>query len=77
MDKCEQTGGAAFDRGRVTGKRSRTNLQYRMESYTRKGVKTRWMESVGDTEYGVGDEVYFFMFPDGRGMVLGRMSRDT
>lgn len=25
--------------------------------------------------YAVGDEVYFFMFPDGRGMILGKMER--
>ena len=27
-------------------------------------------------EYYVGDEVYFFLFPDGRGMILGKMIRE-
>ncbi len=103
MDKSEQTGNAAFDRGKITDKRKREHWQYKVESYTRKGVRSRWMESVGaylyewgecgkcDTslctyypdgkkdkfEYEIGDEVYFFMFADGRGMILGKMCRDT
>jgi len=77
VDKSEKTCGAAFDRGKVIEKRIRDRQQYKMESYNRKGVQSRWMEAVGNADYLVGDEVYYFMFPDGRGMVLGSMSRDT
>ena len=62
-----------------------------MESATRKGIKSRWMEATtaycneytdpehndGKYQYSGGDEVYYFQFSDGRGMILGAMLRDT
>ena len=45
---------------------------YRVKSYTRDGVITRWIEAA-QGEYEEQDKVYFFMFDDGRGMILGRM----
>lgn len=91
MDKTERTGGVAAERGKISEKRKRDNWQYKVESLTRKGVKSRWMEACGaycnewteneenngKYEYQTGDEVYYFMFPDGRGMILGKMTRDT
>lgn len=77
------------ERGRITDKRKHDQFQYKVESMTRKGVTSRWMEAVGayvneytedvedKYEYNPGDEVYCFMFPDGRGMILGKMTRDT
>ena len=79
-----------IDRGRITEKRAgERSWEYRVESYTRGGAKTRWIETVGTYiheksgehatddkyEYLVGDEVFFFMFGDGRGMILGGMAR--
>lgn len=91
MDKTEKTGGISVERGKITAKRLRACLQYKVESETRKGVDSRWMEAVsaycneytdakhneGKFEYSVGEEVYYFMFADGRGMILGPMTRDT
>ena len=91
MDKMEKTGGVSIERGEITEKRKVDQWQYKVESMTRKGVGTRWMEAVsaycneyteaeqesGKKEYQVGDEVYYFMFADGRGMILGKMLRDT
>ncbi len=64
---------------------------YKVKSYTMKGVTTRWIEAInagvneykGDPaveikyQYSLNDEVYYFMFADGRGMILGPMRRDT
>lgn len=58
-----------IDRGRISGK---DGTLYRVESYTRGGVLSRWIEAV-QGEYALNDSVYFFMFDDGRGMILGRM----
>lgn len=63
---------------------------YRVESATRDGVKTRWIESVNayineykgeppvtdKISYSTGDMVYYFMFPDGRGMIIGKIRTD-
>ena len=88
----EQVLGAFLDRGKIVEKSA--GPLYRVESYTREGVKTRWIESINQYvneyksvlpydaeaqqdkfEYAVNDEVYFFMFPDGRGMILGKLLR--
>lgn len=63
---------------------------YKVKSATRDGIVSRWMESVNanineyqdkppeevKAEYYVGDLVYYFMFSDGRGMVLGKVRKD-
>lgn len=64
---------------------------YKIKSSTRDGLKSRWMEPInayineytGDDppvkdkyEYLVGDLVNYFMFPDGRGMILGKIRKD-
>ena len=43
---------------------------YRVESFARDGVITPPIPAINDTEYTVGDRVYFFLFDDGRGSVL-------
>lgn len=58
-----------IDRGRISEK---NGALYRVASYTRDGVLSRWMEAV-QGEYAPEDKVYFFMFDDGRGMIVGRM----
>lgn len=91
MDKTEKTGGVFIERGKIVEKRKAGNWQYKVESATRKGVKSVWMEAVGaycneytdaeheegKYEYSVGNEVYYFQFTDGRGMILGVMLRET
>ncbi|MBQ6960873.1 MAG: hypothetical protein IJP78_07860 [Clostridia bacterium] len=92
MDKMEMTPCVGIERGKICDKKA--GPCYKVESYTRDGVKSRWMESVNKYvneyqcdsiydiahekkyEYEIGDEVYFFMFDDGRGMILGKMQRD-
>lgn len=85
----ETTAGAKFDRGVIKETRTQGTRQYKVQSLTDKGVKSRWMEAVntycneyteddgndGKYTYAVNDEVYFFMFPDGRGMIMGKMLR--
>ena len=72
--------GARIERGtidEVSGKK------YKVKSLSRDGVKTPWIEVLsikptlyGDvyvpTEYKSGDMVYYFMFPDGHGAILGK-----
>ena len=62
-----------FQRGIVDQKRDGDLYDlYKVKSYTCDGVITRWIEAV-QGEYEIDQEVYFFMFDDGRGMILGRM----
>lgn len=57
--------------------------RYRIKSICRDGVTTPWLEVLcvnpkltdaeyKPTEYKTGDMVYFFMFPDGHGAILGK-----
>lgn len=89
MEKICVTGGGLFDRGVITDRREETNWQYKVQSLTHGKTNSRWMEAVGaycneytkadesagKYTYQINDEVYFFMFPDGRGMILGKMLR--
>lgn len=70
MDNCYNAPVVGFERGKVSKKK--TGPLYKVESYTRDGITTRWIEAV-QGEYQIGDDVYFFMFDDGRGMIVGRM----
>ena len=70
MEDCYGCLKVGFERGKVCGKK--TGPLYKVESYTRDGIVSRWIEAV-QGEYQIGDNVYFFMFDDGRGMILGRM----
>ena len=86
MQKSETYQGAYIDRGKIIREESGGFV---VSSYENPGVETRPMKPVnayvreyeGDppTEnkytYASNDEVYFFMFPDGRGMILGKMER--
>ena len=93
MDTNEYTATVGFERGTIREKKADSlpsRYVYKVESATRGGIISRWMESVNanineyrgeppeenKAEYAVGDLVYFFMFPDGRGMVLGKVRKD-
>lgn len=85
MKKNETPPATGFiDRGTIKEKKAGTHLQYKVKSLTYPNVTSRWIESVGayaqaeaeEYEYAINDEVYFCLFPDGRGIVLGKMTRD-
>lgn len=61
--------GAQIERGIVVAAR---DSQYSVKSYTRPGIITPLMKSsVSGLE--VGNQVYFFMFPDGDGLIIAKM----
>lgn len=62
--------GASIERGIVLAAESDG---YRVKSLTRDGVVTPPIAAVGEGEYAVGARVYFFVFDDGRGAILGSM----
>lgn len=70
MDDCYSCQIVGFERGNVVAVMD--GLLYKVKSYTRDGIISRWIEAV-QGQYQKGDDVYFFMFDDGRGMILGRM----
>ena len=45
---------------------------YIVRSITRDGIETNTLKAKDGESYNAGDCVYFFVFPDGNGMVLGR-----
>ena len=90
-----RTPGITIERGIVKEKKIPDNCYwwvYRVESVTRDGLKSLWMESIdvwehvrdpdipyggNQTGYAVGTKVYFFLFEDGRGMILNRIEDET
>lgn len=77
MDKSEATGLVGLERGRIREVREDGDgWVYKVESYTRDGILTRWIEAVGGEEMAQGTDVFYFMFADGRGLILGRARKD-
>lgn len=86
MQENENRQGATIDRGKIIREESGG---YVVSSYQNPQAVTRPMKPVneyvreyeGDPPierkytYATGDEVYFIMFPDGRGLILGKMER--
>ena len=58
--------GARIERGRIA---AAEDGQYTVESCDRPGVTAWDLEAMGGN-YTVGDTVYFFMFEDGKGLVI-------
>lgn len=56
---------------------------YRIDSYSRDGLTTKPIKAIADWDidengipvrrYGIGDKVFFFLFEDGNGMILGKL----
>lgn len=44
----------------------------RVESFDRPGIITPPIPAIGSAEFSDGDLVYFFVFEDGRGLIIGR-----
>ncbi len=61
--------GARMERGRIT---AASGNSYTVESYDRPGLVSMSGGVKGAAGYAVGDRVIFCLFPDGRGMILGR-----
>lgn len=68
--KCESYG-AALERGVIE---RIENGRYAVRSLTRDGIVSMPIRTTPNTgTLSVGDRVYFFVFPDGDGLVLDRM----
>lgn len=65
----EKMNGAIIERGIVIAK---INDTYRVRSITRDGIITPLLKSAENT-LSVADKVYFFLFPDGDGMIIAKM----
>jgi hypothetical protein len=62
--------GAVIERGTVL---SETDGMYTVASVTRPGVETLPLEALPGASFAAGDSVYFFAFPDGRGVILKKL----
>lgn len=67
---CEMAG-AMICRGTVT--RGNADEGWDVESYTEAGIRGWGLKGTSGAAYEPGDRVYFFLFEDGDGMILGRM----
>ena len=92
MDRSTSTGVVGIERGEIVEKKADTQAGYiyKVRSFTRDGITSRWMEAVNagvneykgeppvrsKYQYSIGDEVNYFMFDDGRGMIVGKARRD-
>jgi len=64
--------GALIERGRVVNANAQAGI-YTVESYDRDGVKTPPITALHGNPYNTGDRVFFFMFNDGTGRIIGKM----
>lgn len=64
---------AEIERGRVCSKNVDTNgyTRYTVESYGRPGIVARNIPCLASADVEEGSMVYFFMFPDGKGGIIG------
>lgn len=44
--------------------------EYTVSSYDRDGIVTPPVEAINNITYSVGDDVYYFIFPDGTGKII-------
>ena len=71
MGKQENTIiGATIERGKIEEVAAGG---YRVRNLDRPGLVSRVITGTDDTVYQVEDKVYFFMFSDGNGKILGRL----
>lgn len=72
MDKEEMCCDKAFvERGKITAEKDGL---YKVESYGRAGLVTPWIPAMAASmmPFDIGEKVYFFLFDDGHGAVIGR-----
>ena len=65
--------GAMIERGKIIDVQAEG---YKIQSYTRDGLTTPFLKPLTDTTYEVGDFVYFFLFADGQGAILGKITEN-
>ena len=81
MEEKREIAGASIERGEIT---ESADGWYVVRSSTRSGIETRKIRAINeylweDTwthsekyRYAEGDKVFFFIFGDGRGLILGK-----
>ena len=62
--------GAAIERGTIL---TAADGEYTVASADRDGIMTPRITGIDNTTYTVGDTVYFFLFRDGTGKILGKV----
>jgi hypothetical protein len=67
MGLCKPAYGAALERGQVE---TATETGCTVRSFDRPGLITPEIPAMGDDTYAAGDNVLFFLFPDGTGVIL-------
>lgn len=60
---------AYIERGEIT---QVTQDGYCLKSYGRSGLEVRYIPALGGAEYKTGDRVYFFIFTDGKGLIIDK-----
>lgn len=70
MNQENNSYGAKIERGYIV---QVAEDGYIVQSYDRHGMKTPIIKSINDHQYGAGDRVYFFLFDDGCGKIIGPM----
>lgn len=66
----KQIYGATMERGEIVY--AGTNAEYKVKSIDRPGIVSGLMYGFDMSTLKVGDKVFFFMFGDGSGLVLGK-----
>lgn len=67
----EEIYGAPIERGAID---SIQGGRYRIKSLSRDGVVSLPIKAINNSDtYSIGDQVYFFMFDDGDGLILAKM----
>lgn len=67
----KEQNGAFIERGRI---QTAENGRYRVQSVSRDGITTPPIGALlPEEEYSPGQLVYFFLFPDGDGLILTKM----
>lgn len=62
--------GAPLERGVIE---EITDNRYRVTSIDRDGITSRPIKTISSGDLEIGDKVYFFLFPDGTGLILCKM----
>lgn len=66
--------GTRIERGVIRRKTEAPDgMRYAVESYDRPGITAINMRSMINPDAEIGERVYFFMFDDGLGLIIGRL----
>lgn len=62
-----ENAGAMIERGKIIHKK---NDRYTVQSYSRQGITVENLPAMNGTTFNENDLVYFFLFNDGKGLIL-------